>query len=392
MRHGKALACLVLLALAPEARAAAPLSRLAASFADAIAEAAGDRPVELEIPEDRTGHDAALALDLRALTAERLAGRVALRTSGPRLRVSAALAQSGRRLVVSARVVEEPGGALVDVLSASVEWDDAHLGLSSEAPPAASRDVEVVSTTRTPPLEGMVLDMAFVEAERLAVLGSDGVSLFRIEASGLNRESRQPLPGPLATVRAPGGMLRASRDRDLWAASSRSPRAVLFSAQGGRLTPRAEADALPWPGSSVGLHYRPGTNLIDADIPGLGPGPLLAALPVDPPLAVAADGELRVGTPRGPRPAGLRAGPALAALWPGLVAAASPDPPGGEDGVLLLACEGEQVRIAERIRVDGAVRALAARAEGESARLVAAVEAEGGVVHLVVMDLRRREP
>jgi len=68
-------------------------------------------------------------------------------------------------------------------------------------------------------------------------------------------------------------------------------------------------------------------------------------------------------------------GPTLAALWPGFLAASSAAPPGERDTVLVLALStGAAPHVASELPVDGAVRALAARVSGHTARLVAAVE------------------
>jgi hypothetical protein len=76
-----------------------------------VVRVARGRPVEVTVPEDRTGHGASLALDLHALVLERLKGRAEVRGSGPRLRVRSVLSETAAGLVLSARVVEEPGGA-----------------------------------------------------------------------------------------------------------------------------------------------------------------------------------------------------------------------------------------------------------------------------------------
>jgi hypothetical protein len=48
-------------------------------------------------------------------------------------------------------------------------------------------------------------------------------------------------------------------------------------------------------------------------------------------------------------------------------------------------------RAIERLPVDGAVRALAARQRGDTARLVAAIDEAGGGTHLLLLELRRPE-
>ena len=78
-----------------------------------------------------------------------------------------------------------------------------------------------------------------------------------------------------------------------------------------------------------------------------------------------------------------------------MVAAASPRPPGDDDAILVVALRGgstDAPRVLESVRVDGAVRALASHARGESVRLVAAVEDAEGGTRLLAMDLARLQP
>jgi len=268
----------------------------------------------------------------------------------------------------------------------------AFLGAAVPALARAARDrpVEVVATARTPPLEGPVLDVAFFGDERLVLLGPDAVTLYRWNGSSLALESRHPLPGPMATVRQPGGLLRvAEHDGALWALTSRTPRATLFALEDGRLVERQQAEALPWPGCPNGVRYRPGTNLIEAAIAGLGAGPFLALDDSVPDVWVTGDGLVR-GEVEGDR---VLAGTALAPLWPGAVAASSAQPPGDDDAILVLSTSGPGgPRLVDSLRVDGAVRALAAREHGPIVRLVAAVDERDGSARLLVLDLGRAEP
>jgi hypothetical protein len=366
---------------------ASPLPRLAQAFADEVARVARGRAVELAPIQDRTGLGGTLALDLHRLILARLEGRVRLESADERLVVTPALSENGKRLVLSARVTGEPGARLLDVLSASAEYDGDLLTLSPTRPVSSRTTVDIVSTTRTPSLDGPVLDLAFAGDDRLVLLFPDSVALHRVETAGLAQESRRRLPGPLATVRAAAGMLVASeREASLWAMTNRSPRAVLLELDGSRLVERAQAEALPWPGSPAGLRYRAGTNLLDGALPTLGAGPFLAVRSVDGDAAVLLDGQLRLaGAPGGPR-----VGPALARLGRGLLAAPSADPPGDEDSLLVLARDDSGVRLAEALPVEGAVRALAARTKDEATHLVLAVE-RSGATHLLFLDLRRRD-
>ena len=387
----RAAVVLAVLAFAAPASAAPALVRLAEAFAGEVVRVARGRTVEVMVPEDRTRRGASLALDLHAIVLDRLRGRATIRGSGPRLRVRSVLSESPGGLVLSARVVEEPGDRLVDLLSVSAPADESVFTLSPVPAPPAAAAIDVRSTGRTPLLEEPVLDLAFFGDERLVVLGPDAVALYRWDEGGLTLESRRPWPGHLDTVRFPGGLLRvAERDAAFWALTSRSPRTVLFAVEEGRLVERQEADALPWPACPAGLRYRAGTNLIEGAVAGLGPGPFLVLDDSTPGLAVNAEGALVDGAATG-----LAAGPAMASLWTGVVAAASPRPPGEDDAILVVAARdgsGDGPRVLDSIRVDGAVRALAARAHGEGMRLVAAVEDEEGAARLLVMDLARLQP
>ncbi len=379
-------------AFAAPVLAEAPLARLATALADQIARVADGRPVEVGPVEDRTGRGAAFALDVRSLVLSRLGGRVLLAEAGPRLRIETVLTETPQRLTASARVLAQPEGSLVDLITASVATDPALLALSPAPPRAAPASIDVVGSNQTPPLDGPILDLAFLPDDRLVVLGPEALSLYRWEDGSLVREARGALPGPLETVRAPGGLLLPGDDA-VWVLTSRSQRATLFAVEKGSrpLVERLQAAALPIPGSPDGLRYRPGTNLLEGTLPGLGPGPFLAFELSDPEVAVDADGQVRLASPDGPKYAGLRAGPALTVLWPGVLAAASAAPPGAVDSILVLAREGAELKLRETLPVSGAVRALAATARGTSVRLVAAVE-DPGATRLLVLDLRRGSP
>src|SRR4029077_20458668 len=93
----------------------------------------------------------------------------------------------------------------------------------------------------------------------------------------------------------------AESDAAFWALTSRSPRALLFAVEDGRLVERQEAAALPWPGCPSGLRYRAGTNLIEGAIAGVPAGPYLGLDDSAPRVAVTTDGSLRTGAAAGPR-------------------------------------------------------------------------------------------
>jgi hypothetical protein len=351
-----------------------------------VANVAAGRPVELVAAEDRTDRGGGLALDILALATGRLEGRVARAQAGARLRITPVLTEGTGRLVLSARVVEEPGGLLIDILSASVETAGEALTLIAARPPT-SAEVDIAGFGRTPPVDGPILDLAWTRDDELAVLGGDALALYHLEANTLSLTARQPVP-VRAPVRAPAGvLLPAVGDASLWVLSNRAGGAVLFARDSGRLWARAEAEALPWPGSRAGLRYRPGTNLLEGSLPGIGDGPFLHVAP-GALAAVGPGGRLLLpgaSTERAPL-----VGPCLAPLWSPLLAGASADPPGATDRLLLVDTRTGQV--AEGMRVDGAIRSLASRPTPQGARVALGVVEPDGVSRLVVVELRRREP
>jgi hypothetical protein len=238
-----------------------------------------------------------------------------------------------------------------------------------------------LSLERSVALDEPVLALAWIDDARLAVLFADSVALYRIEAASLRRTAHHALDGPLSAVRRPGGRLVPGDDA-FWALSSRMPHAVLYAIDGDRLEARAQATALPWPGAPEGLRYREGTDLLETR-DGLLLVPPIAGLAVDP------EGRVLVAGPDALVATTLRAGPAIAVLETGLVAAASAASPGTTDTIQVLRPEDGDVLADEAFPVSGAVRALAARAVGPDFRLVAAVELEHGG-ELRLLRLRRR--
>lgn len=387
---GTAVAVLVLGAAVSFAAAAAPLSRLADTLADGIVAAARGRAVEVGTPEDRTGSGGSLALDLQSLLRARLDGRVRLATSGPRLRVDSVLAEGPGRLWVSARLTEEPGARLVDVLAASAESDPMLLSLVPAGPAGGAGPLAVIASRRTPLLEGRVLDLALVGDDRVLVLYDDALTLYRLEDAGLALLSRRELPGPLLPVRFPGGtIVLAPAEGSAWVLTSRSPRAVLFGLDGGRLEERQQAEALWWPRTPHGLRYRPGTNLIEGAVEDLGDGPFLRLDARG--VALTPEGRLRLASPEGGHTLDVRAGGALARLGADLLAVPGADPPGSRDAVLLLDARDPGRPPLQSLPVDGSVRALGGRGTAARMRLVAAVEEERGT-HLVLIDLAPLTP
>jgi hypothetical protein len=255
-------------------------------------------------------------------------------------------------------------------------------GTSLPETPDTSLEVRTIATSAS--LEGPVLALALLPGERLALLTRETVRVFRWRNGELAPLGERVLDD-LEPVRSPGGLLLASEDA-LWVLRSGRARAVLLAVdEAGRLLDRVQADVLPWPSCPHGLRYRAGTNLLEGEAEGLGEGPFLA---VAGGLAVDPEGRLLIGTPGGPRPSTLRAGPSLVSLGNGLFAAASAAPPGPRDTVLLLERNGEELGLLGEVPVEGAVRALAAAPLDRLVRLVVAVEA-GDRVRLVTLEIRR---
>ena len=372
-------------ALASPAAAAPTLGALADAVASEVQRVSAGRPVELAPFEDRSGVGT-IAADLEGLVRARLSGPPRAAEAAPRIAVTSVVAAIGTRLVWSGRAREEPSGRLVDVLSVSIPWDSALLALVPSAGPAGTDGVDVGARAATPPIEGRIVALAFAGDERLLVLFDDALALFRREGLALRLESRRDLPGPLGPVRFPGGLLLAAEGESAcWAASSRSPRAVLFSLDGGRLTPTHEAEAMPWPGLPSGARFRPGTNLLEVTLPGVD-SPVLA-VDARERWVVAADGALsRIGSTERPGPR--RAGPALTGLWPGVIAVGSGEAPGDHDRILLVG--GPEGALVGTVAVDGAVRALAARRHGGGALLAAALEGPGAAFRILLVDVAER--
>jgi hypothetical protein len=361
-----------------------PLVRLAELFARDLLSTSQGRPIELLAPVDRTGRGGTLSLDLKSLLMTRLEGHTAL--AGRRLRATPVLTETPTRLVLSARITEEPGEALVDIVSTSVDVDPSLLALFPARGTGLSGGLDLTSFDRTAPLDGPVLDLAFVSDERIAILSPESVALYRFEPGGLHLESRQALPGPPSVVRARAGLLLAVEEDTLWALTNEAPRAALYALEGSRLVKRQEAQAIPWPGCPRGLFYRAGTNLLEGPVEGLGPGPFLAVGRGEPRVAVTPEGELRTAEGEG---SGARVGPTLAWVFPGILAASSAAPPAAPDALLLF--EGRELHSLKPLPMPGSVRALTVRKGKEGARVLAAVE-DAGTTYLVSLDLKRREP
>ena len=365
----------------PVARAEATLARLADDAAAALLRAARGVPIELGVPEDRTGRGSALSLDLHALIEARLGTGSRPTGEARRVRVTSVLSEAPGRLVFSARLVEEPGGRLLDLVSVSMASDAGDLSLASVPWPGASGRLDVVRQARTASLPAPVLDLAFLDEARLIVLWAEELGLYRWEDGGLRLESRLALRGPRVAVRSPGGLLAVSeREGSFWAMTSRVARPALFGFEGSRIVEHGSADAVPWPGSRTGLRFRAGTNLIEGTVDGVGDGPFVAIDGDEAPLAVTSEGHLLgLGEPD------QRVGASLAVPRPGIVMTTTALPPPEADALVAIERRPPFATLA-RLPVDGSVRALAARSAGNRSRIVAAVERDDAT-HLLALEV-----
>jgi hypothetical protein len=379
------LAALVL-AAPSGARAEATLARLADDAAAALRRASRGSPLEIGVPDDRTGGTSSLAADLHALLVARLP---AVKAGGRRVRVTSVLSQQPGRLVFSARLVEATDGRLIDVVSVSLATDAGDLSLASAPWTGASGALDVVRQERSAPLPGPVLDLAFLGDDHLIVLWPEEVGLYRWDEASLRLAARHVLAGPRRPVRTPGGLLWASdRESAFWALTSRVPRATVFAVEGERLSVASgAADSLPWPGVANGVRFRAGTNLVEGATGTVGGGPFLALDGEgDLLVAIGADGTLLAPGRADAGEPGLRVGSCLAAPRAGTLVATAPGAPGARDGLLFLDREPPHAERA-RLPIDGTVRALAARAAGARSRVVAAVESDGGDTTLLALEI-----
>jgi len=369
------------------AAATHPLAALADRAADELIRIAAGHPIQVDLPDDRTGM-ADAALDLQSLLEARLRARAVVARSGPRVRLSSALGRSATRLRLVGRVTAEPGGALVDVLAVSAEVDPDLLELAAlPRPPRGT--VTVMSSNVSAPVGARVLDVAFVDDERLIVLMEDGVALYQRDGDALVRRDHRPLEVS-SVVRAPAGfVVVAAGEAAFWVCTNLAEGAVLFTMDGGRLQETQRAAALPWPGSPQGARFRPGTNLIDVGVPGLGSGPHLRAGAGETAWAIAPDGRLgvaRVGW------SATRVGSAAALLWKGVWIASSAEPPGATDALSVLSVrDGGAPTVVATFPLQGRVAGIGARARGDRA-FVATALALGGAHRLILMEVARDEP
>ena len=369
------------------------LSRLAEAFAEAVVRAAAERPIEILAAVDRTDRGGTLGADFEALVQERLSTRSDSPAAASRARLQPVLAESGDRLVASARIIAEPEEQLIDIISASIDASapvapSASAAQGLTASPGSA--FEVVQATRAFPLLSNVSAVALLDADRLVLLSDDALALYRWDNTALVELGREPLPGPLLPTRSPAGlMVLVENESALWVLGSRSPAAVLYGVEPAGLVKRLEAQAIPFPAAPEGLRYRPGTNLIEGPLPGLGDGPF-AAVAGDG-LAVSSDGALRRTGRAESELEPMRVGTALATVG-ALTFASSPVPPGGSDLLTLIRPQDASPRSLASVPIDGTIRALAARQHRGGLYLVAAVQPRELPGYLLALELAPREP
>ena len=363
-----------------------PLAALAERAASELVRIAAGRPIQMDVPDERSGMTL-MALDLQSLVESRLRERAVVARSGTRVRLTSVLGRSATRMRLVGRVIAEPTGALVDVLAVSVEVDAELLELSALAPPPRPT-MAVLSSHISAPVSARVLDLAFVDDDRLIVLLEDGVALYKRDGDALARIDHRLLDVSVV-VRAPAGLIVvAEGEAAFWVSTNRADGALLFTIDGGRLQETQRAAALPWPGAARGARFRPGTNLIEAAVPGLGSGPHLRAGAGENAWAIAPDGRLGV-TPLGW--SATRVGSAAAFLWTGIWIASSAKPPGPGDALLILNERDGAPAVVSTFPVQGSVTGIGARAHGDRAFVAAAVS-EGAVHRVILMELARDEP
>jgi hypothetical protein len=242
---------------------------------------------------------------------------------------------------------------------------------------AAAVELGAPAALPGPTLAGRVLDLALVDGRRVLALTSGELVLLRLGDRGLTPESRLPLPGPLAPVRQPGGMI-APAPGSAWVAASHLASPLLVQLDP-RLSVRSRASRLPWSGAPAGLAFVDGTDLVDGAVSGLPPGPHLDLAPG---LALSAVGRLL--TANGPA-LGLRLGPPLSLPWPDVVVASGPAPPSPADELIAVGLLPEP-HVLARLPVPGPVRGIVCDVHGERAT---ALVAHGEPAGWLTVPLRR---
>jgi hypothetical protein len=247
------------------------------------------------------------------------------------------------------------------------------------------------------PIGERVVALAFIDDTRLLLLTPEEVLLYRSTEPAPAIVARLSLPGSRRPARVSAGLIVVDSDASAaWVTTNRCDHAALIEWNGERLAVRAEADALPWPGSETGLRYREGMDWLDGELPALGSGPFLAIESRGSRLAVAPDARVVLaGRSRERADAepggGTRVGPTLAPLWPESVAASTARPPGAGDALLVLTVDGAQVRVESALETEEAIRALASRPVGSAMRIAMATRDAEGHVRIAILDARRGE-
>ena len=220
------------------------------------------------------------------------------------------------------------------------------------------------------------LALALIDDARLLCVTAGEVELFRMSDTDATLVSHVPLPDQRHRVRAPAALISLDASGlAAWVLSNQDERAHLVSIDGERLGLAAEAEALPWQGSTSGLRYRDGTDWIEGDLDGLGTGPFLAIAREDGVVVVSTVGALLREKGDATRDEGLRiVGPMLAPLWPGVLATSTAQPPGTLDRIVFLERGATAFEEVGNIPEDGAIRALAGRVSKDGAWLVAVIE------------------
>lgn len=270
----------------------------------------------------------------------------------------------------------------------SVAWvAGAQQSAAGAAQPGVS--VEAHGPTVVARLAGSVLALSFAPDDHVVVLESDSVSFWKLTANTLIRQAEWTPPAVPDRVRRPGGLIHGDATApDFWILRSGWAEAQLLTVENLRSNPHfsssSTASVLPWPRSKNGLRFRPGTNLIEGSLDGLGPAPFVA-VEADGRMAVSADGALRRSDAEAGG-AGPPVGSAVARPWPDVAITSSPSVE-APDAFMAIGLDGVG-RTTNLAAVPGLIRALAVLVNGETAILLASVDVIDGH-EIVRLDLRR---
>lgn len=208
-----------------------------------------------------------------------------------------------------------------------------------------------------PDLETPVLALTLVGEDELVALSPGSVTHYHLDGLRLTLAARLEVEPEGPAVRFPAGLLRSEAGaRSVWALASGWPSALLLDLDA-RLHVRSEADAMPWPGTPAGVRFRPGTSLLEADLPALGAPPFLALAP-----GAALDRQARLHRAQGP-PVAVAIGTPLASLPGGGLLAGSATP-GSDSDALIFLSDAAADPCEVRSGLPGALRALAVAPRG----------------------------